>query len=61
MVKSLSKFFMHTFQSFCRILESAISDGGDMLALHLDHLLNDLYDKVNIFLPIFVSGLIKVI
>ena len=33
-------------QSFCRILEAAVSDGGDMLTLHLDHLLNDLYDKV---------------
>ena len=33
-------------QSFCRILEAAVSDGGDMLTLHLDHVINDLYDKV---------------
>ena len=38
--------FRSFLQSLCRILESAVSDGGDMLTLHLDHLLNDLYDKV---------------
>lgn len=32
-------------QSLCRILEAAVADGSDMLGLHLDHLLNDLYDK----------------
>lgn len=36
-------------QGLCRILEAAVADGSDMLSPHLDHLLNDLYDKVLIF------------
>lgn len=32
-------------QGLCRILEAAVADGSDMLSPHLDHLLNDLYDK----------------
>jgi hypothetical protein len=47
-ILSIGRTFLciNLLQSFCRVLEAAISDGGDMLALHLDHLLNDLYDKV---------------
>ncbi|CAB3989713.1 maestro heat-like repeat-containing family member 1, partial [Paramuricea clavata] len=46
-------------QSFCRILEAAISDGGDMLALHLDHLLNDLYDKACVMPDFSNPGTVK--
>ncbi|XP_046842253.1 maestro heat-like repeat-containing protein family member 1 [Xenia sp. Carnegie-2017] len=31
--------------SLCRVLEAAVADGEDMLTMHLDHLLNDAFDK----------------